>query len=63
MENFVVEGKIAQAVRGKHIKARAPAIPLTNCIFALADVEWNSDKYEVTAENGPVNLLVKIISL
>lgn len=57
MNSLTVDGKIAQAVSGKHIKAKAPAIPLTKCTFARFDVEWNSDKYEATAENGPVNLL------
>lgn len=57
----LVEGKIAHASSGKHMRARAPAIPLIKCILALVDVEWNSDKYEATAENGPVNLLIKYI--
>lgn len=39
MTSLTVEGKIAQAVSGKHIKAKAPAIPLTKCTFALVDVE------------------------
>lgn len=52
-------GKMAQAVKGKITKARAPVIPLTICTLALLAEEWNSEIYDVIAENGPVNLLSK----
>lgn len=49
-------GKIAQAVKGKITKARVPVSPLTICTFVLFAEEWNSETYDVIAENGPVNL-------
>lgn len=54
--NFLFVGRIAQPNKGKQIVAMEPAIPLTSWTFALFVVEWNSDKYEVSAEKGPVNL-------
>lgn len=56
MKNLVLDGSTSQPINGKHIVAMAAVIPLTICIFDLFDAEWNSDKYVVTAEKGPVNL-------
>lgn len=32
------------------------AVPRNKCILDLFSVAWNSVRYDVVAENGPVNL-------
>lgn len=61
VKKILFVGNIVQPIKGKHIAARAPDMPLINCTIALFEVEWNSATYEVTAENGPVNLNKNIL--
>lgn len=63
MKNCVPDGSTSQPINGTHIVAMAAVIPLTICTFDLFNAEWNSDRYDATAEKGPVNLITTYIKL
>lgn len=61
MMKLVLDGSTSQPINGKAIVAMAAVIPLAICTLDLFDAEWNSDRYDVNAEKGPVNLFETFI--